>query len=410
MFSCCSGLSPSVHMKGGQTEAFYEKKRLSHEFKNNTDVTSVIISAVQYKSISATDFQTGIVNSFISKFVVGKEELNMKRLLTGDRPTGRMHIGHYVGSLANRVKLQDEFDCFFIIADYQAITTHFNKTFELESNIKEVLTDWLAVGINPDKSTFFIQSAVPQLAELTVIFSMAVTVPRLYRNPTIKEEIKERGLGENVTYGFLGYPISQAADVLAFRPHAVPVGDDQAPILELTREIAKRFNKQFGGVFPMPTTIVPTNIACQRLPGTDGKRKMGKSYNNAIFLSDSAEAVKEKVWQTVTDPARIRLSDKGHPEVCTVFTYHEAFNEYATAEIANACRNAKIGCTECKKLLAQAIDELLVPIWERRAEYENQTEYLREIISEGNRRARKVAAETLDIAREAMQMKYCFCV
>jgi len=332
----------------------------------------------------------------------------MKRLLTGDRPTGKMHLGHYVGSLANRVKLQDEFDCFFIIADYQAITTHFNKTFELESNIKEVLVDWLAVGMNPDKSTFFIQSAVPQLAELTVIFSMMVTAPRLYRNPTIKEEIKERGLGENVTYGFLGYPISQAADVLAFRPDVVPVGDDQSPILELTRKIAKRFNKQFEDVFPIPATIVPANTACQRLPGTDGKRKMGKSYNNAIFLSDSDEAVREKVRQTVTDPARIRLSDKGHPEVCTVFTYHEAFNESATAEITNSCREAKIGCTDCKKLLAQAINEFLEPIRERRAEYESQTEYLGEIVSEGNRSARKFSAETLNIAREAMGMKYNF--
>jgi len=334
----------------------------------------------------------------------------MKRLLTGDRPTGKMHLGHYVGSLANRVRLQDEYDCFFIVADYQAITTHFNKTFELESNIKEVLTDWLAVGIDPDKSTFFIQSAVPQLAELTVIFSMAVTVPRLYRNPTIKEEIKERGLGDNITYGFLGYPISQAADVLAFRPGVVPVGEDQSPILELTREIAKRFNNQFGDIFPIPDTILPSTIACQRLPGTDGKRKMGKSYNNAIFLSDSAETVEEKVRRTVTDTTRIRLSDKGHPEACTVFTYHEAFNECAVAEIADVCRNAKIGCTECKKLLSQAVNEFLEPIRERRAQCENQREYLRDIISEGNRNARKFAAETLNIAKEAMRMKYRFCV
>jgi len=333
----------------------------------------------------------------------------MKRLLTGDRPTGKMHLGHYVGSWANRVKLQDEFDCFFIIADYQAITTHFNKTFELESNIKEVLTDWLAVGIDPDRSTFFIQSAVPQLAELTVIFSMAVTVPRLYRNPTIKDEIKERGLGENITYGFLGYPISQAADVLAFRPGVVPVGDDQAPILELTREVAKRFNHQFGDIFPIPDTVLPTTTACQRLPGTDGKRKMGKSYNNAIFLSDSAEVVKEKVRQTVTDPARIRLADKGHPEVCTVFTYHEAFNAHATSEIADACSNAKIGCTDCKRILSQTINEFLEPIRERRAQYEHQRGYLRGITSEGNHNARKVAAETLNIAKEAMGMKYCFC-
>ena len=329
----------------------------------------------------------------------------MKRLLTGDRPTGKMHLGHYVGSLANRVKLQDEYDCFFIIADYQAITTHLDKTSELESNIREVVCDWLSIGMAPDKSTFFIQSAVPQLAELTMIFSMTVTLPRLYRNPTIKEEIQERGFGNQATYGFLGYPISQAADILAFRPGVVPVGDDQEPHVELTREIARTFNRKFGEIFPVPEVI---KGQCPRLPGTDGNRKMGKSYDNAIFLSDSAEDVTRKVNSTVTDPARIRRTDAGHPNVCTVFSYHEVFNKEATAEIADACRKAQIGCVQCKQSLAQALNVFLEPIRARRAEYAAQPEYLQEILSDGTQRARKFAAETLDMLQEAMQMKYRF--
>jgi len=244
-----------------------------------------------------------------------------KRILTGDRPTGPMHLGHYVGSLENRIRLQDEYDCFFIIADYQFLTDHLRETEEVAHYVKTDLLDWLSVGMDPEKSTFFIQSMIPEIAELTMYFSMLVSVARLQRNPTVKEEFKESGL-RAISYGFLGYPVSQAADILIVRADLVPVGDDNLPHVEQTREIARTFNATFGEVFPVPEGLVG-RVA--RLPGLDGK-KMAKSAGNAIYLSDAPEEVRLKVNAAITDPARIRSTDEGYPDICNIYQYHLAFN------------------------------------------------------------------------------------
>jgi len=249
-----------------------------------------------------------------------------KRILTGDRPTGPLHLGHYIGSLKNRVKLQNKYDCFFIIADYQVLTDHLSETEKIQKNIKEIVLDYLSVGIDPSRSTIFIQSKIPAIAELTMFFSMMVSFQEVKRNPTVKTEFKlakERGRVSEISYGFVGYPVSQAADILFVRAHLVPVGKDQLPHIELTQEIARRFNRLFTRVFPIPKPLVGEVPV---LPGLDGK-KMSKSLGNAIYLSDSPEVVKKKVMKAVTDPARIHPTDKGHPEVCNVFQYHKAFNK-----------------------------------------------------------------------------------
>lgn len=331
------------------------------------------------------------------------KKLVKKRVLTGDRPTGLLHLGHYVGSLENRVKLQDKYDCFFIIADYQVLTDHLRETKKISQSIRDIVLDYLAVGIDPEKSIIFIQSQIPEIAELTMFFSMMVSLARVKRNPTVKEEIKASGIS-NVSYGFIGYPISQAADILIVRAHLVPVGEDQLPHLEQTREIARAFNRLFGKVFPVPEGLVG-RVA--RLPGLDGQ-KMSKSRGNAIYLSDSPEIVKRKVDNAITDPARIHPTDKGHPEICNIFQYHKAFNlEYK--EIKKACKEGKIGCTTCKKKMAEIINEFLNPIRERRKFYEIKNEkedFIREILNSGNRRTRKEAKKTLELVKEAMHFDY----
>jgi tryptophanyl-tRNA synthetase len=324
-----------------------------------------------------------------------------RRILTGDRPTGPLHIGHYVGSLENRIKLQDEYDCFFIIADYQVLTDHLKETERTGQFIKQVLFDWLAIGLDPTKSTFFIQSQIPEIAELTMYFSMMVTLARLQRNPTVKEEIKASGV-KGTSYGFLGYPISQAADILIVRSDLVPVGEDQLPHVEQTREIARTFNGIFGEVFRVPEALVG-NVA--RLPGLDGQ-KMGKSLNNAIYLKDSPEELRQKVGTAITDPARIRTTDKGHPEICNIFKYHGAFNKDEAQEIETNCRRGKIGCVDCKRNAAEKINSFLEPIREKRCYVENNPSIIREALRNGYERTTKESRETMRLVREAIHFNH----
>lgn len=324
------------------------------------------------------------------------------RILTGDRPTGSLHLGHYVGSLANRVKLQDEYESFIIIADVQALTTNFEKPEKLSGDLHQVAEDYLAVGLDPEKSTIFVQSMVPQIAELTIFYSMLVTVNVLRHNPTIKTEAKQYGY-QDMTYGFLGYPVSQAADITFCRADLVPVGADQVPHIEFARKIVRRFNEMYKPVLIEPKALVGE---VGRLIGTDGNAKMSKSLGNCIYLSDSAKDVQQKISMAVTDPARMRKTDPGHPDVCTVFAYHKAFNADEIPQIRTDCENAGIGCVQCKKRLAAVMNELLEPMRERRLVYQNNPKLVDEILMEGTKRAREEAEKTMALVRDAMSLNY----
>ena len=323
-----------------------------------------------------------------------------KRILTGDRPTGKLHLGHYVGSLANRVKLQNEYDTWLIIADVQALTTNWENPEQLASDVREVAKDYLASGIDPEVATIFVQSMVPSIAELTIFYSMFVTVNVLRHNPTIKTEAAQKGYTD-MTYGFLGYPISQAADITFCKAHLVPVGKDQVPHLELTRKIARRFNELYKEVLVEPEAMVQ-----DLLVGLDGDSKMSKSLDNAIYLADTVEEVNRRVASAITDPARIHKDDPGHPEVCTVFTYQQEFNPDFAAELEDTCRKGEIGCVACKKRLATCLNELLDPIRERRAYYDQRPELIDEILAAGIERANKVGEETLAQVKAAMKIDY----
>jgi len=340
--------------------------------------------------------------SNLGMHAVGPMKSKKKKILTGDRPTGPLHLGHYVGSLANRVKLQDEYDCFFIIADYQTLTDHLHETEKIEQNIKEIVLDWLSIGLDPQKSTFFVQSKIPEIAELTMYFSMLVTVPRLQRNPTVKEEIENAKLGEKMSYGFLGYPVSQAADILIVRADLVPVGEDQLPHVEQTREIVRKFNKIFKKVFPVPEPLIGD---FPRLPGIDGQ-KMSKSRNNAIYLKDSPEEVEKKIKQAITDPKRIHPTDEGHPNVCNVYQYHKAYNPEGADEIEKKCSHGKIGCVECKKLLTKRVNGFLEPIRQKRKKFETKPNIIKEILRSGIQRTQIEARETIKVVREVMHFDY----
>ncbi|HYP40098.1 MAG TPA: tryptophan--tRNA ligase [Chloroflexia bacterium] len=328
-----------------------------------------------------------------------------KRILTGDRPTGPLHLGHYVGSLVDRVKLQHEYDSYILIADVQALTDNFDNPQKVRDSINEVVLDYLAVGIDPDVATIFIQSLVPQIAELTVFFSNLVTVARLERNPTVKDELRQKGIEDNVTFGFLGYPVSQAADIMVVDANLVPVGDDQAPMVELTRDIVIRFNTIYGETLQVPEIKIG-HIA--RLPGTDGKTKMSKSLNNAIHLKDDAKTVERKVMSMYTDPNRLRATDPGTVEGNPVFTYHDAFNpnKEEVEEMKRLYRIGGIGDVAVKRALARALNDFLDPIRERRAHFETQPDMVREIVMEGTRQARKVGEETIRKVRHAMKIDY----
>ena len=324
-----------------------------------------------------------------------------KRVLTGDRPTGALHLGHYVGSLANRVKLQEQYDTYIIIADVQALTTHWEHGEDLENSVYQITSDYLAAGLDPNKATIFVQSKIPEIHELAMYFSMYTPVNVLRHNPTIKSEAQQHGF-KDMMYGFLGYPISQAADIAIFKAHVVPVGEDQVPHLELTRRIVRRFNDLYEPVLVEPEVMVGQ---VPRLIGLDGKTKMSKSLNNAIFLADTPEDVWQKVRNAVTDPARIHKTDPGHPEVCTIFEYHQIFNSSEVESIEQECRQGKIGCVECKKRQAQGLNRLLEPMHERRQQYQSR-DMLTDILREGTQRARRVAQETMEEVREAMKIQY----
>ena len=327
-----------------------------------------------------------------------------KRILTGDRPTGKLHLGHYVGSLANRVRLQDEYECFFLIADYHALTTAYEEPSEIGENVRELVLDYLAVGIDPERSTIYLQSLVPEVAELFLLFSMLISVPRLQRVPTLKEVVRDLKL-ETASLGLLSYPVLQAADIMMVRAHLVPVGKDQASHLEVTRELARRFNELYGEVFPIPETLigeVPT------LVGIDGKAKMSKSLGNAILLAEEPAELNRKVMSMYTDPTRLRATDPGHVEGNPVFVYHDVFNpdRAEVDELKERYRAGRVGDVEVKRSLIGALEAFLAPIRERRAEYAAQPGLVDEIIVQGSRRARAEAQETVRLAREAMGLTY----
>jgi len=323
-----------------------------------------------------------------------------KRILTGDRPTGKLHLGHYVGSLRNRVKLQHEYDTFLIVADVQALTTNWETPDQLACDVREVTKDNLAVGVDPDVATMFVQSMVPQIAELTIFYSMFVPVNVLRHNPTIKTEAAQKGY-KDLNYGFLGYPISQAADITFCKAHLVPVGKDQAPHLELTRRIVRRFNELYAEVL-----VEPESMETGVLMGLDGSTKMSKSLDNAIYLADSADEVLRKVKTAITDPARIRKDDPGHPKICTVFAYHKEFNAGFVGELEPMCKKGRIGCVDCKHRLAAALNEMLDPIREKRAYYDAHPKIVDDILRAGTQRAVEVGAQTLAEVKVAMKIDY----
>ena len=329
-------------------------------------------------------------------------------ILTCDRPTGKLHLGHYVGSLKNRVALQDQYDTFIIIADFQVLIDHLEDSRQVEANIKEIVLDYLSVGIDPTKSTIFIQSAVPQLAELTMYLSMLVTVARLRRNPTVKSEAQRIGVNseqDNITYGFLGYPVSQAADILLFRAHCVPAGEDQRPHIEQAREIADRFNSLFGKVFPLPDLLVSET---PRLPGIFGEGKMSKSLGNAIYLSDPSEEIRKKVMSMYTDPTRKRATDPGHIDGNVVFSYLDAFdpNEERVANFKEMYGTGSIGDVELKKHLFEVLMQFLEPVQKRRSELKKQPAYIRDVVNHGCARAVEVGEETMKLVRKAIKYDY----
>jgi tryptophanyl-tRNA synthetase len=322
-----------------------------------------------------------------------------KTILSGMRPTGKLHLGNYVGVLANWVKLQDEYECFFEVADWHVLTTGYEDTSSIVSDGVEVVIDWLAAGIDPRRSVVFVQSDVKEHAELHLLLSMLISVARLQRNPTVKEQVRDLGLGDLVTYGHLGYPVLQAADILMYRAHAVPVGEDQLPHLEITREIARRFNTLYSEVFPVPEPLL---TRFPRLPGLDGRR-MSKSLGNVMLLSDPPEVIDKKVMTAITDPEKIRMGDPGHPDICNVFAYHSRFNRDEVTKLEAACRSGELGCVECKKRCARIIAVHLGPIREKRKEYETDQETVRSILKDGSKRARERARSTMEQVRKAMK-------
>ncbi|MCH5168312.1 MAG: tryptophan--tRNA ligase [Prevotellaceae bacterium] len=344
-----------------------------------------------------------------------------KIILTGDRPTGKLHIGHYVGSLRRRVELQDSglYDKIFVFeADAQALTDNIENPEKVRQNVIEVALDYLAAGLDPERTTLFIQSQIPELCELSFYFMDLVSVSRLQRNPTVKTEIQMRGFsGESIPVGFFTYPVSQAADIAMFKATTVPAGDDQEPMLEQCREIVRRFNNIYGETLVEPNILLPENAACLRLPGIDGKAKMSKSLGNCIYLSDSADEVAKKVKTMYTDPLHLQVNDPGHLEGNTVFTYLDAFatdeqvsrltTDYTTLqEMKDHYTRGGLGDMKCKKLLTAVLQEVLDPIRQRRAEYEKDIPAVYEILRKGCEVARAAACETMDEVRRAMKINY----
>ncbi|MGB4521289.1 MAG: tryptophan--tRNA ligase [Candidatus Omnitrophota bacterium] len=325
-----------------------------------------------------------------------------KRILSGMRPTGKLHLGHFVGALDNWVKLQEEYDSFFMVADWHALMGEYIEPSLISEAIIDNVIDWLSVGIDPEKSTIFIQSQVPEHLELNMIFSCFTPLGWLERCPTYKEQLKEVTTRDLHTYGFLGYPVLQAADILVYKAACVPVGEDQLPHLELTREIARRFNGLYKQeIFPNPDAILSNS---PRLLGLDG-RKMSKSYNNTINLSDSQESIKKKISSMITDPKRIKVTDAGHPDVCNVFSYYSVFLPQMKEELFIACVKAKLGCVECKNKFASCLIEKLKPIQEKRQEFLKDKAQIKQILQVGTEKASSEARNTLKEVHSVMKMR-----
>ncbi|MBR3897657.1 MAG: tryptophan--tRNA ligase [Bacilli bacterium] len=332
----------------------------------------------------------------------------MKTILTGIRPTGHLHLGHYFGATGNWVKLQDEFDTYIEIADVQALTDNFNNPDKVNKSVKDLTIDLLSIGIDPEKSTLFIQSMIPEIAELTVYYSNLVTISRLERNPTVKTEIKQKKelfgeKGESITYGFLGYPVSQAADITAFKGELVPVGEDQLPLLEQCREIVRKFNSIYGETLLEPEAYLSK---FPRIKGIDGNEKMGKSLGNAIFLADDEDTVKKKVMSMVTDTNKIKIDDKANPDVCMVYYYHELIGNPNLETVCKECKNGERGCVACKRELQEKLRDFLKPIREKREYYENNPEIVDNILKEGTKKASIKAKETMKEVKNNMKINY----
>lgn len=323
-----------------------------------------------------------------------------KRVLSGIRPTGKLHLGNYLGAISNWISLQEENECYYMIADWHVLTTDYESGAMIKDVVCDVAIDLLASGLNPEKCSLFVQSHVPMHAELALILSMITPLAWLERNPTYKEQMKELSGRDLHTHGFLGYPVLQAADILLYEADCVPVGEDQLPHIELTREIARRFNHIYGAVLKEPQSLLTQT---PKIPGTDG-RKMSKSYNNGIYLSDTADVVENKIKKMFTDPARKLRTDVGTPEKCPVFCFQNIFNKGQVPEIQEGCRTAGIGCSDCKKMLIKQYTEFMQPLWEKRAYYESHGDEIRDILCEGDKKAVTVASSVLQKVRENVKI------
>jgi tryptophanyl-tRNA synthetase len=324
-----------------------------------------------------------------------------KRILSGMRPTGPLHLGNYHGALDNWIAMQEEYDCLFFVADWHALTSDYENTGNISRFVQEMMIDWLSAGLSPEKCTLFVQSSVMEHAELFLLLSMITPVPWLERNPTYKDQIVQLDNKDLSTFGFLGYPVLQAADIIMYKANGVPVGIDQVPHIEITREIARRFNYLYGNVFPEPDAILTQS---SKILGLD-RRKMSKSYNNAIYLSDTPEDIRPKVSTMITDPNRARRKDPGNPEICNVFEFHKLYSPpSAVEEINGQCRSAAIGCVDCKKIMAENLINALAPIREKRKYYEERPEMVQEIIASGNHKAKSVARKTMKEVRNALHI------
>lgn len=331
-----------------------------------------------------------------------------KTILTGLRPTGNLHLGHYFGACSNYLKLQNDYDFYLEIADVQALTDNFNNPDKVRKNVKEITIDLLSIGMDPKKVNFFIQSKIPEIAELTVFYSNLVTVARLERNPTVKNEIAQKkelfgNNGESITYGFLGYPVSQAADITAFDGEVVPVGDDQLPLLEQCREIVRKFNSIYGETLKEPQQVL-SNVT--RVKGLDGNDKMGKSLGNAIYLVDDENTIKQKIMGAITDPKKIKKDDIANPEVCMVYYYHNLVNKNNLDTVCKECKSGSRGCVQCKKELINKMNEFLKPIKEKRKYYEENEEIVDNILAEGTNKAKEKAKEQMKKVKHAMKIDY----
>jgi tryptophanyl-tRNA synthetase len=324
-----------------------------------------------------------------------------KRILSGMRPTGPLHLGNYHGALDNWIAMQEKYECFFFIADWHALTSDYENPGNIKRFVQEMMIDWLSAGLSPEKCTLFVQSSVMEHAELFLLLSMITPVPWLERNPTYKDQIIQLDNKDLSTFGFLGYPVLQAADIIMYKANGVPVGIDQVPHIEITREIARRFNYLYGNVFPEPDAILTQS---SKILGLD-RRKMSKSYNNAIYLSDSPEDIRTKVSTMITDPNRARRKDPGNPDICNVFEFHKLYSPSSVVEEINGqCRSAAIGCVECKKIMAENLINALAPIREKRNYFEERPEMVQEIIASGNQKAQAVARQTMKEVRSAVHI------